>query len=254
MRKSLKIIVLNLILILFVRVIYAFGQQKESALKSKKVTINAEKKSLNYVLGQLITNYDIAIGFEVSALDKYHHEYEFIVNVPYLEKEIMLSGVPTPDSFPRVKEHWFTVKAENKRLEDVLDIIVKQMPNYKWEINDNVVNILPIQGRDKRYEKLLNIKIKSFTYQKGYPIAFIRDAILNLPEVKKFLDDNNMLSTTVRRYGDYTNRGLPNEMKFSDLTYRDLLNKITKVKRGGWMLLNPYVLPKSEKEYLNIEI
>jgi hypothetical protein len=233
---------------------FSFGQENKTALKDKRITINAEKKSLNYVLGQLITKYDIAIGFEASTLDKDNDEYEFIVNVPYLEKEIILSGVHIPDSFPRVKEQWFTVKAENERLKDILDKIVKQMPNYKWEINDDVVNILPIQGRDKRCEKLLNIKIKSFTYQKGYPIAFIRDAILNLPEVKKFLDDNNMLSTSVRSYTDYTNRGLPNGMKFSDLTYRDLLNKITKAKRGGWMLLNPYVLPKSEKEYLNIEI
>lgn len=254
MRKNLEILLLNFIVILSAGAIYAFGQEKESALKDKRITINAEKKSLNYVLGSLITNYDIAIGFEASTLDKDHHEYEFIVNVPYKEKEIILYGEPTPDSFPRVKQHWFTVKAENERLENVLDMIVKQMPNYKWEINDDVVNIYPIQGRDKRYEKLLNTKIESFTYQKTNPIAFIRKEILDLPEVKKFLDENNMLSTTARRYADYTNRGLPNEMKFSDLTFRDLLNKITKFKRGGWMLLNPYVLPKSEKEYLNIEI
>lgn len=255
MRKKTNIVLLCCTMIFLMGVLHTFGQEKETKLKDKRITINAEKESLNYILRYLMSNYDIAVGFEQSALDKFNHDYEFGVNVPYEEKETILSGERPFDFFPRIEKHWFTVKAKNERLENILDIIVKQMPNYKWVINDGIVNIFPSQGRDKNYEKLLNIKIKSFTYQKQYPIVFIRNGILDLPEVKKFLEENNMLSQSARSYTGYSVKGLAAEMKFSNLTFRDLLNKITKAKRGGWMLLNTYVLPKSgEKQYLNIEI
>lgn len=37
------------------------------------------------------------------------------------------------------------------------------MNNYKWEIVDEVVNIIPVAGRDPILEEFLNVKIKNFS-------------------------------------------------------------------------------------------
>jgi len=45
---------------------------------------------------------------------------------------------------------------------------------------------------------------------------------------------------------------LPGEMNFSNLTLKGLLNKITKIKRGGWILKHQY--SPDEREGLDIYI
>ena len=49
-------------------------------------------------------------------------------------------------------------------------------------------------------------------------------------------------------------RTLPSDLSFSNLTFRDLLNKTTKVKRGGWILRRGKGFGKEYKEYLEINI
>ncbi len=95
----------------------------------------------------MIVDYDIAIGFEESILDREHNDYDFEPNLPLP----MVQRAPSNDGKIQIsitaeplfeaEKHWFTIHVENKRLEDVMNIIVGQMKNYKWEINDDVVNM-----------------------------------------------------------------------------------------------------------------
>jgi hypothetical protein len=248
MRKKLAIVILNCAII-FAGAFYAFGQEKVSELKDKRVTIKMDNKSLGEILYHLIVNYDIAIGLEESTLDSEHTDYLFKTNLPYVNKQSNIRDGVIP-----IKNHWFTINAENQRLEDVLNVIVKQMNNYKWEINDDVVNIFPVKGRDERYEKLLELNIKNFILEKPVRIFSIRTKILALPEITKFLDENKIFSSANRGFLENLSRKLDVEINLSNLTFRELLNRITKIKRGGWILRKNYLFGSKEKEYIEIDI
>ena len=72
--------------------------------------------------------------------------------------------------------------------------IVRQMKNYKWEINDDVVNIFPTKGRDEKFEELLDIK--NYQVYFSEKVKVVRDIQLEyikvLPELIKFISENNL--------------------------------------------------------------
>ena len=155
-RRKLAIVILNCIIILLAGVFCALGQETASELKDKKITIHKENASLSEIFSELIVKYDVAIGFEGSTLDNDHTDYLFKTAVPYKLKEVVFVDGEIP-----IEKYWFTINADHERLEDVLNEIIPQLKNYKWEINDDVVNIIPIKGRDKRYQALLELNIKN---------------------------------------------------------------------------------------------
>lgn len=248
--KKVFIVFLNCTILFLVGTFCVSGQKNMSDLENKRVTIKMKDKPLRAVLGYLIVNYDVAVGFEESTLDSVHNDYDFIINQPFADpsRKRYISG------FTPIKQHWFTIDAENERLEDILNIIVGQMQNYKWEITDDVVNIFPSQGRDKRYEELLNLKIGDFTLKKPAPILMIRTKLFTLPEVISFLKEIKINSSFNRSDFNFNNRKLGVELNFSNLTFRELLNKITKIKRGGWIIKKDDVHGSEEKEYIDIQI
>lgn len=265
MRKKLAFVTLNCTIILLAGTFCVFGQEKVSELKDKKITIKMEKQPLGKIFRELIEKYDVAIGFEESTFDREHDDYDFTTNLPPVReqrtvktnvgtnKEIQVSI--TVDRIWNIKQHWFTVNAENEKLEDVLNTVVGQMKNYKWEINDDVVNIFPAQGRDERYKKLLELNVQNFTLKKDWQIFFIRTKLFKLPEFQKFLDENKLFTYDYRSVflGDIY-RKLDVDLNFSNLTFKELLNKITKIKRGGWILKQNNNTDAKEKEYIEIEI
>jgi hypothetical protein len=217
-----------------------FGQEKEVELKNKRITIQMDKKPLFDVFIQLIYKYDVAIGFEQSTLDSDHNDYFFQTNIPYDE-----INTPIPDGRKRplsggwqpIKNHLLTVDFKDARLEDVMNDIVKRMENYAWEINNDVINVYPIRGRDPMFEKLLDIKVKKFSIKKGAEVRMIQpEIVLNLPEFRAFLAENNLHSESLRVAAWYLGRPLPEGMEFYNLRFKELLNAITKSKRGGWIL------------------
>ena len=267
MNKKLGIVILNCLIIFLAGTIYAFGQENGLNLKDKRITIKMDKQPLGKVFEHLIVNYDVPIGFEESVLDRNHNDYEFETNLPYQNKKNVISAdgsiqisITTEREFI-VKQNWFSIDVENGSLKDVLNIIVGQMKNYKWEINDGVVNIFPSLGRDEKFEKLLELKINNFNLEladrplpNGKPIFLIRTKIFELPEITKFLEENNLRFGRYRESVDNLRRKLKNEVNFSNLTFRQLLNKTTKIKRGGWILKENDLYGSKEKEYIEINI
>jgi hypothetical protein len=212
----------------------------------------------------LIEKYGIPIGFEKSLLDYGHHDYDFDTNLPSEIHQTTRSADGKIDVTHILENnykavlHPITVNFENAKLEDVFNQIVRQMENYKWEINDNVVNIFPVKGRFEKFEKLLDLKISNFTFEKGKPVRDITNKFAELPEFYRFVKENNLAFTDFRngfstlvnaQYGRPVNA----EMNFSNLTFRELLNKITKIKKGGWSLRRIRVR-ESGKELIEIDI
>jgi hypothetical protein len=108
------------------------------------------------------------------------------------------------------------------------------LPN-KWEINDEVVNIYLTQGRNPSFEKLLSIRIAKFAMPAATHIKSLPKPVINLPEYQAFLRENELYGDR-RQYASFIIRPLSAAMEFSDLTVRDLLNVITKFKRGAWIM------------------
>jgi hypothetical protein len=217
------------------------GQEKNNELKDRRITIQMVDKPLVTVFARLIYKYDVAIGFEESMLDRDHDHYVFETNVPPHGQRVKFAGDKEfPSERSEFFEHLITVNYKDASLGNVLDDIVKQMKNYAWEINNGVVNIFPINGRNPKFEKLLNVRIREFAVPKGTEVGMIQQLILmELPEIRSFLSENNLFVDGARSTSmAFAERPLSEEIRFYDLTLKDLLNKITKSKRGGWILQN----------------
>ena len=159
----------------------------------------------------------------------------------------------------KAKLHPITVTAENASLEEVFNQIVNQMENYKWEINDGVVNIFPIKGRDERFKQLLGLNIQRFTLERGKTIEDITTSIQSMHDFLRFMGKNKLIFFGVRTGANFAlkaqyGRTIDAGMDFSNLAFRDLLNKITKIKRGGWVLKWKWISTTTGKEEIDIDI
>lgn len=263
MRMKCKLVMLYCVLIYSIGVDSVLGQNVQDELKEKRISLRTDKVHLGAVLGYLSEVNDVPIGFEESTLDRASSEFRFSTNSPgisYFPTELV-NGVLKLRTNSRSKAplHPITLNAENQRLEDILNVIVKQAEYYKWEVNDGVVNIYPKNGRADRFEQLLNLRIRRFVFEGGSPIWKITTNIKALPEFSAFVGENNLRFTGVRSgpqsalqkmYG----RRIEEPMSFSDLTFRELLNRVTKIKRGGWILKWRFVSKKTCEEFIDIDI
>lgn len=268
MKKKISIGISNILLMLLLGTSFTFGQEKETSLKDKRITIKMDRQPFGKIIEYLIENYDVAVGFEESILDRDHNDYEFETNLSVGNQKRLISKdgnsriLITSEREFIVKKHWLSVNAVDSRLEDVLNNIVGQMQNYKWEINDDVVDIYPIKGRDEKFERILDLNIRHFELetknsnpQIKKPIFLIRNQIFKLPELTSFLDENKFYYNKLYRESlDNLDRKIPNELSFSNLTFRELLNKITKIKRGGWILKRSDLYNTKEEESIDINI
>lgn len=265
MNKKKAVIILYCIMIYLVGTFSVFGQEKQIDLKDKRITIKMEKQPLGLVFRYLMENYDIPIGFEESILDRNHIDYDFETNLPAIatHKQQNADGsikmTTTSEAAFKAKLHLITLDFENGKLKDVFNQIIKQMENYKWEINDGVINILPITGRDERFEKLLGLHIERFIFEKGKTVEDITTKIILLPEFRSFMKQTNFDFHGIRTGVDFVikaqyGRTIDEGMDFSNLTFRELLNKITKVKKGGWILKWRYISRTTGKELIDIDI
>jgi hypothetical protein len=259
------IVVLCCITIYLVGTSSVFGQEGRTSLKDKRVTIRMEAQPLGEVFRYLTQNYDIPIGFEESVLDRGRSDYAFETNGPSVAQLKMRSTdgrITLTDTGQRgfkADIHSITLYIEDGSVEDVFNEIVRQMENYKWEINDEVVNIFPVKGRDERFERLLGMRIKRFTLEEGKTVEDITKTIRSLPEFVSFMQANKLHFNGFRPGSDFIvqaqyGRVIREKMDFSDLTFRDLLNRITKVKRGGWRLKWKWISASTGEEHIDIDI
>src|ERR1044072_6809968 len=253
----------------------AFGQESETApkeetvpkdrrvsLKDKRITITMEAQPLGEVFRDLMKNYDIAVGVEESTLDRDDPDFECEPNMPTSAEHKMRRGdVQYTTRGHRVfqaGEHAITLYIEDGSGEQGFGQIGEQMENYKWEISHDVVNITPVKGRDKRFEKLLELRVKRFTLAGGKTVYDITNNIMALPEFMSFMRDNKLHFNGVRTGMNFTleaqyGRKIDAGMDFSDLTFRDLLNRATKIKRGGWRIKWLWITGTGD-EYIDIDI
>lgn len=180
-------------------------QQPQVLTLDKPIDLRLHKATLMLVLGMLSVEKNIPIGVELSANEK---------NEPKLDIDV--KKVP---------------------LVEVLNLIVKQEPAYVWELREGVINFTPVKDRDPFFEKLLSAPVRSFVSPKGNDKFDIRDALLNLPEIKELITANGLKVETL---------GYPHKRKIyangADLSdkstnFHSLLNKIIRESEHNcWIL------------------
>jgi len=122
-------------------------------------------------------------------------------------------------------------------LVEVLNLIVQQEPGYMWELRDGVINITPVKDRDPFFEKLLNTQVRSFVSPKGNNKFAIREALINLPEIKELTVANGVEAdrfTYPHKPSIYANDAYLND---KNTDFRSLLNKIIREsEHNSWVL------------------
>lgn len=140
-------------------------------MTTTKVKLQLQNVRVDTVLVELAVQYEVSIGFERSDLDR-------------------------PETRLSVDETQTTVK-------DLLDHIVKEVSLYKWELQDGVINIVPVRGRNHLLEEFLRLNVKEFKGKGDMSKFNLRNRILDLPEVELFLQVNNLRT---QRLSDYPYR------------------------------------------------
>lgn len=175
---------------------YSFAQSSKEELTSQPITIRLTNATLIYALERVSMEYRIPIGIESSSADK---------KAPVLNIDTSNGGT----------------------LGDVLNLIVEQMPIYRWEVRDGVINLVPSGERDQFLEKLLSTHINSFTPKPRLNKFDIRNALADSPEVHSLLEANKI---SLFKYGDYVY--YPSiytkevDLSISDTDVRGVLNKV----------------------------
>ena len=244
----------------------AQAQENEKDLRDVQITINVQEKPLWDVMMKLTDVYDIPIGLEQSTLDPIGLQMRFSIYKPdqslgqapltaERRQYLLQSGIELEGEFRR---YLFTVQYENAPLSTVLDDLVKQMKNYDWEINNGVVNIFPVHGRDPRFEKLMDLRISKFSLANGFRFDEFKlqsKILYQLPELREFMRVNGFRpKPKCDAYWTPIHPSFKEEIALSEVTFKELLNAIVRVKRGGWILTRGRKTPDGSQELLHLFI
>jgi hypothetical protein len=193
----------------------SFGQKSNQELLDIVIDREFNNITLIYVLDSIRQDYKIPIVFEVA-------DSGYITGNP-------------------IDLNTYDINLKAGKLSEVLDSIIKQRPNYKWEFTDGVVNIVPVKNRSPLIEKLFNTQIKSFSL-KSYTFSSDIDRQLEvIPEVAELLKLNNttvndIYDISIMRGATYSK--IEVNLTLSNITFKQLLNNIAKKSQTKFWLIH----------------
>lgn len=91
-----------------------------------------------------------------------------------------------------------TIDGPPKPALDILNLIVQQVPLYKWEVRDGVINVLPVKGRNRILEKFRALPVEKFEARSTMIKFEMRNRIYDLPQLQQFLNENNLHTDRLR--------------------------------------------------------
>lgn len=227
-------------LLIAVIAVVSLGQdQSTSTVLSKTVTLKLENQEFSRFTNFLTRELEIPVGFEESLLDAGHRDYDFEPNVPFIREDTDSSGkkvlVTGLERVPAAKEHLITVDVTDMKLSKVLDIVVGQMQNYRWSIEDGLIRITPSKGRDPVIEAFLRIPLPRASIEKGVLICDLRLELPQFPPIAEFLSSRKLKTKTLFLAG-YCYRPIGKDISVKNITFEELLNEIARKKGGGWAI------------------
>lgn len=173
---------------------------------------NLELKASNIVLllSEMATQKKIPIGLEVSPADD-------------------LTQTKT-----------IRLQIKHGTLADALNSIVKQNPLYTWRIQDEVVNVFPVESnRDSFLRDVLETKLAKFSIQRGVSRLSVRQSLTAAPAIKTVLTQHNVFpdhQSFMSR--DVAPLGREYDLDASNISVSALLNQIVRESQTKfWIVL-----------------
>lgn len=212
-----------------------FASEVEGDLAERRISIHVADESFATVVYRLAFDYGVRIGFEESPLDRKDGHFVF---EPYLYVTRGRINRCHPAEQLDAGSFGITLNAENQKLGVVLDDLVRQMRNYKWEVRDGMVNLVPSDKRDSMIEAFLELRIAEFRFRAGRKIIHLFEDLRNTTEIQDFRKSNRIEFRMNRGsiIGDGLNFVLRTEIEFKGLTVRELLNRLGKLNQVGWII------------------
>jgi hypothetical protein len=235
---------LGLLLVFFAFTVFP---QSDGDVLEKRVTLRTKEIPLRTAIVLLMANYDVRFGFEESVADRSDLLRMFSVDPPLGAPLMMdiVDGVYQIASVDRhmvaASSHPIKIDAVNKKLRDVLDEIIGQVPAYSWTNDSGVINFIPTKDRDPRFRDLLRLQIESFAIPPGRTVGDLPRDIGSIPEFQKFLADHRLEFAPIRNGPTYIlakqrGRVLDSGLDLHRTTFVEILNSICKVKGGAWVI------------------
>lgn len=209
MRKHFTVGIIILCLVMWCNTSSAQKSQAnaQNRLLNRKIELHISGATMMQVLSTLAVVHRVPIGIEYAMAD--HNERQL------------------------------SVESKEQSLRDILDLIIKQEPLYRWEVIDGVINFIPVRDRDPFFEVLMNTAVSKYDPGK-WTIKFqLRDALGNTPEVRTLLESNQK---TLAKYEDYVS--YPSiytrkevDVSASNTTVRGILNQIVRIsEHKSWSI------------------
>jgi len=128
-----------------------------------------------------------------------------------------------------LKQAW---RPLNSPLRAVLDSIVLSDPRYRWQLEDGVVNLIPVSGEPA----LLQVRVTEFHVENAETVYYALSQLIGLPEVKKGMAELQLS----QGLGPLVIPSSPRAARFTvhcqDVTLREALNAIVRAQgRAVWL-------------------
>ena len=115
-------------------------------------------------------------------------------------------------------------------LEEVLNRVVAEHPEYEWEVRDGVVHVFPKEGRqDPIVKQILGIEIGRFSIKEKTVTWDVEKTLLTSPELAPVMDGYGLTTPGWAFSGFYfPNVGSNFNLDVSNQPVRSILNRIVK--------------------------
>ena len=129
------------------------------------------------------------------------------------------------------------VHLESGTLKEIMNSLIKQEPNFAWEVQDGVVNVYPVRARDGILQAFLETRFKSFSAKKETGRKQIAETIYRAGEINAFLNSRKIKLTVFNRNDLYVADAIE-DLNVSDTNLRNLLNRIVKDRSDSnqWLI------------------
>lgn len=202
----------------------SFAQDKrEDLLRSPLKSVEIQADNIGLLLSRLSTQYDLPIGFEVA-----------------LDDDLSITRS-------------ITIGLKDGTVQEVLDSIVNQSPNYKWEMRDDVINVFPRdRNRDILLKEILETRLEKVSFDKQMTRFMLRQTLCENPAVTKILKMYGVTSVNETFTShDFGKVGRDFSFSGSDVSIATVLNRVIRNSPTKYWIIMRF---GDKKQYLVLNL
>jgi hypothetical protein len=186
--------------------------------------IHIRDKNIHQVLLELSFSYKVPIGLEVSSNDDLLDEKNNI-----------------------------SISMTNTKPSSVLDEIIRQKPQYMWEVKDDVINVFPKEAlRDPVLQSILSTNIERLTIRKGMSRYNFRESLTGSDSVSKLLKESGVQAENeIFSSEGVAPLGRDFSLDVQNLTVGRILNSVIGKSETKYWIVNRF---GDKKEYLLLNL